>query len=644
MKFIFSAALMVVTFMALAQKSPAKFGEIPLEDLRMTTYSKDSSAHAVALFDYGNAYIDVINGDIKLYFERHARIKILGKEGLAWANVSIPLFHNGSTEERVLSLKASSFNLENGQVIETKLSKEGIFKEKVDKYFNQQKFTLPNVKEGTVIEYSYKISSEFFTNFPNWEFQKSIPVRWSEYWAMIPNIFIYERYMQGYVPVSTYTTKKDLYHGTEVTAHHWITENVPAFKEEPYMTTEDDYISRMNFALSHINYSTHTQEIMGSWLKFNNDLLESPDFGKVITGSAYLKDQVESLTAGMADPLQKISTIVNYIKQNVEWDGEKDKYPDNFKKVLEKKKGTAADINMLMIAMLNKAGLDAEPVLLSTRDHGFIRQSYPMARQFNYVIGIVRFADKSLLLDATEKYLPYNTLPSRCLNGQGLVISKTNHGWIDIASKAKSKTTTSLDLVLADDGSLKGKIQFMRDGYDAHEMREELLTKGEAEYVKKNTANKPWQIEKTEFQDVKDMEKPAKEIHAVQIDDHVTVAGDVMYINPYVLPQVDDNPFKQEKRTYPIDYGTARENVFVVKFTIPDGYVVEELPKSKLLGLPGNAGRFMFNANVIGNSISITSNFQVSKTLFNQDEYPVLKEFYNQVIAKQSEQIVIKKK
>jgi Domain of Unknown Function with PDB structure (DUF3857) len=644
MRFSVVASFFLISLSSYAQKAPVKFGEIPIEDMKMTVYDKDSSASAVILADYGVAYINVNPGGAVLNFERHTRIKILKKEGLDFANSSILLYHNGSAEEKVANLKASSYNLENGKIVETKMSKDGIFKEKYNRYYNQQKFTLPNVKEGSVIEYSYKKTSEFFTRFPNWQFQSKIPARWSEYWAMIPDVFIYEKYMQGYVPVSNYETKAQSYYDTDVKAHHWITQNVPAFKEEPFMTCEEDYISKMNFALSHIKHTTHTEEIMGSWQKLNDDLLLNEDFGKVIAKSGFLKDQVEQVTAGVTEPLKKIEAISNYIKQTIEWDGEEDFYAGNFKKIIEKKSATSGDINLLLASMLEKAGFEVDMVLLSTRSHGFVRQAYPMTRQFNYTICVVKLNDKTILLDATEKYLPFDVLPDRCLNGQGLVISKKNHGWINISTKAKAKTVVNADLALTMEGELKGKIQYTRDGYDARIMRETYNKKGEATYVKDFLANKQWQVEKSLFQDLKDLGKSAKEIHEVNINEHSSLAGDVIYINPFVASQIQENPFKLEKREYPVDFGSLSDKTYLCKITLPETMVVDELPKSKVIALPANAGKYIYNSTQLGNVISITSSFQINKSLFNQDEYPNLKEFYNQVVAKQAEQIVVKKK
>jgi hypothetical protein len=190
-----------------AQKSPVKFGDVALEDLKMTSYQKDSSASAVILSDYGEAYLSFTETTENLIFERHVRIKILHKEGMKWADVSIPLYFTSRGEESVRNLKATSYNLEGGKIVEAKLGSDGVFKEKFNRNYKIQKFTIPNVKEGSVIEYSYRIFSDFLFNFPEWKFQYSIPVKHSEYWAVLPDFLVFEKNMQGYLTVTNYETK-----------------------------------------------------------------------------------------------------------------------------------------------------------------------------------------------------------------------------------------------------------------------------------------------------------------------------------------------------------------------------------------------------------------------------------------------------
>ncbi len=646
MKTLHVVLLVCACVVVYAQKSPIKFGDIPMADMTMKVYPQDTSAAAVVLEDFGVAFINSTSAGVQLNFERHVRIKILKKEGLEWANASIRTFHNGDSEEKISNLKAASYNLENGKIVESKLSKDGIFREKVNKNNDRQKFTIPNAKEGSVVEYSYHLISEFYTSFPNWQFQRTIPTRYSEYWAMIPDLFDYQKYMQGYVPITTYEEKKSMsYYNVNVNGYHYICKDVPAFRDEPYMTTEDDFVSKLNFALAYINYSTHSEEVMGTWQKLNDKLLESEAFGDVLNGSGFLKDKVGEITAGITDPLKKIEAISNYVKQNVEYDGDEDFEAYPLRKVLEKKKGTAGDVNLLFASMLQKAGFEVDMVLLSTRDHGFVRPQFPMKKQFNYVICAVRLeGGKSLLVDATEKYLPYDVIPARCLNGQGLVISKTRHGWMEITAKAKAKTIVNAQLKLNEEGQLNGKITYAREGYDAQAMRESYNKAGESNYVEAYTKSKQWQVAKSEFQDIADVNKQAKEVHEVSIVEHTSAGGDVIYLNPFVTAQMEANPFKSETRVYPVDYGSQQESIYLMQLTIPDGFVVDEIPQPKIFSMPGNAARYLYSATQIGNVINFNSTFQVNKNTFSQAEYPILREFYNQVVAKQAEQIVLKKK
>lgn len=627
-----------------AQKSPVKFGDIPMDDLKMTIYSKDSSAAAVVLVDYGEAYLNVSTNTVQMTIERHTRIKILNKAGLSWGDVSILLRQSGSNEERVTNLKASTYNLIDGKIVESKLDKKGIFKEKYNRSFNQQKFTMPDVKEGSVIEYSYNISSEFWTLFPNWRFQRTIPTQWSEYWAMIPDFFHFEKYMQGYLPVAINEVKPSNAGGLSVKAHHWVVKDAPAFKEEPFMTSEEDFISRINFALSYVSFPGEpTQEIMGSWAKLNKDLLEDEDFGRVIDKSGFLKEITASITAGITDPLKKIEALHRYVANTIEWDGTEDYYPGDLKKILEKKKGTSGDINVLLASMLDKAGISVDMVLLSTRSHGFIRQSYPMTRQFNYIVCAARVDGKVILLDATNKHLPYTILPDRCLNGQGLVISKTNHGWIDIEPKAKAKTLVNASLKVGADAEITGSVIVSDEGYNAPYVRKNYSVKGEEEFTKEVKTETRWSISKSEYKNVDEVDKPFQQIHEVVISEHASAMGDAIYLNPMLMNQIKENPFKEDTRTYPIDYGAPSEKVYMCKIEIPEGYKVDELPQSKVLALPQNGGRFLYNMTQNGNIINLTCMFNINKSLFAQTEYPILREFYNQVVAKEAEQIVLKK-
>ena len=167
MKSIILPILFLYPFVSFCQKPPIKFGDVSMDELKMTVYPKDSSVEAVVLVDFAESRLDYSQsqGSFQVLFERTRRVKILTKEGLDWGNFNIPLYHNNSDEEKVTGLKAVTYNLENGKIVETKSKSESIIKEKYDENLNFIKVTWPNVKVGSVLEITYKVTSDFVFNF-----------------------------------------------------------------------------------------------------------------------------------------------------------------------------------------------------------------------------------------------------------------------------------------------------------------------------------------------------------------------------------------------------------------------------------------------------------------------------------------------
>jgi len=129
----------------------------------------------------------------------------------------------------------------------------------------------------------------------------------------------------------------------------------------------------------------------------------------------------------------------------------------------------------------------------------------------------------------------------------------------------------------------------------------------------------------------------------MNIQNTTNVINDIVYLNPMFFHQINENPFILEDRKYPIDYGYLIERAFIINYTIPEGYEVIEYPEKIIVKLPNNDAYFAYNVTVMGNKISLTSRFNINKILFLPNEYTLLKEFYNQIIKKHAEPIVLKK-
>ncbi|HEY9489434.1 MAG TPA: transglutaminase domain-containing protein [Chryseosolibacter sp.] len=666
---IVSLCLAAIGPSLIAQKPPLKFGDVSKEEILMTTYDKDSTASAVILADYGvSEMLYRQNQGFLLDFERTTRIKILTKEGLSWGNLTVSLYKSGSNDEKLVGLKATTYNWEDGKVVESKVKNDGIFRENHDANWDLVKLTCPNVKEGSVVEITYKISSPFVFNFQDWAFQSSIPTLISEYRARIPEYFNYDKYMQGYTslnvadetrhPNKIRLTSMERTEGRitqskatmeeidyQEVRYRWVANEVPAFIPEPYMTSVNDYITKINFELSSVKYPNKPiEQIMGSWSDINKTMAESENFGVQITTNGFLKKIVEEITAATSSEEEKINAITNYVKANVHWDGNQRKFISRpLRKVLDDKKGNSADINLLLGSMLEKAGIQVSPVLLSTRDNGLLRMGAPIVSQFNYVICLAQANGKTYLLDATDRLLPIDILPERCLNGQGFAVSKQGFTWVPLVSK-KTREVTSGEFLLKESGEMEGKLKYDCSGYAALESRKKFLLDGEEAYMKDFIGSHSWDVTSSSFINAKEIQNNFSQEHELVVSENMVVAGNVIYIDPFVHSSYKENPFKSEVREYPVDFGSPREQTLFFRLTLPDNYTVDELPQTKVMSMPENGARYTYSIVVNGNQLAVTSMLQINKGLFTQLEYPYLREFYNQVVAKQAEQIVLKRK
>ncbi|MCC9136711.1 DUF3857 domain-containing protein [Pontibacter silvestris] len=630
----------------------AKFGKVSEAELTMKSYEKDTSATAVILSDYGSSYFTYSSG-FQIVFERHTRIKILKKSGYDWANVSIPYFQRGTDREKVNSIKGFTYNIEDGKIIKDKLESKVTFDEQMNENWSAKKFTMPNVKEGSVIEFSYTILSDFVYNLRDWEFQHTIPVAWSEYRVKIPEYFDYKFLQKGYVPF--YDSKQEKTVGApgsstgaklDNNAYVWMMKDVPALREEKYITTLSDYQAKIEFELQSVKFPGELQKTMtGNWEDVTNDLLKSDRFGTQLNRNGFFKDEIAAVVAKHTGAEEQMQAIYDLVKSNMKWNGKNRVYTEApIRKAYDNRTGSSAEINLLLTAMLLEAGLDAAPVLVSTRDHGRVFEGYsPMLNKFNYVVSQVKVADKEYLLDATEPLLPAGMLPVRCLNGVGRLIKKEDQRWVELKPVLPYVKLFSAELSIDGNGEIKGKATESIGGYEALYMRKNILEEGENKYAERIAKDfGDYKISKPEIKNL-DMITQALAINYDITANENGKANSVIYLNPMVGHGEKENPFKLNERTYPVDFAAPIDETFICKFVIPEGYELDEVPKGLSVALPESGGKFIYIVQQKGNILEVMSKISISKPMFYAQEYPYLKEFYNQIIAKHAENIVLKK-
>jgi hypothetical protein len=654
-------SVMFSPFFAHAQDAfNIKLGVADMPSLEMSVFPGDSTADAVVLYDYGDVkfeYIDRIG--LVSTLKTRMRIKILKESALSRASVSLQYYDGGKydMEETITSIEGYTYNLQDGQIVTSKLYKKSITNEKLSEFRLAKKFNLPNVKKGSVIEYAYtKMTPLKVQDKPDtWTFQGTIPVNWSEYKIVIPNSLDYKMIMGGYLTLDVHEREPVTVRMGDPSLdgpgmrYRFVVKNAPSFNNEPFITTAMDYVSKIRFELARVAFQGQmVKSYSQTWEQVDKVLQDATWFGVEANKVVFDKELRESLKIMTTDSTARMEAALKLVQKTMKWDetgglGSK----VNVKKAFDNKKGNATEINLMLNGLLRDLGLEAVPVVLSTRSNGRFLEHIPLLEGFNYTICYVRIGDKDYLLDATQPYAKPGILPEHALNGKGRAIPKRGTGYfVDLTPReSKNKLEMVTAEILPDDGIIKGTYSASLGGYEALAWRNEHATDTDQTHLNElKDEFKDWKIEALEIGNKTELLGGVVTIKCKFEAEDENDAPGLFYITPIIAGRMVENPLKTPERIYPLDLSTGITKSFIGNYMLPDGYVVEEMPKTEVVSLPEKGGRFIFQVKQSGNVIQVNSTMTVNKLTFVPDDYPLLREFFSRVVQKHAEPIVIKKK
>lgn len=667
---LFSLSILLL-FISKVTGQEFKMGKVSIAELEQKVHPKDSSAAAAILYKKGETRIeyDVKDGFVTLT-DVETRIKIYKKEGYNWANQGVWYYNTINLPEKVIFTDAVTYNLVGGKVEKTKLKSEGIFDENVDKFRALKKITMPNIKEGSVIEFRYTIKSPTDRLIREWNFQTHIPVNYSEFITYIPEYYSFNTKQKGYIfpkitsernsrtvtipnkertvgagkqsTLTQYDTDKFDYIETKT---RYLAENFPAIKEEVYVNNIDNYLSSIQHELSMIkNFKGEKKMYSTDWNSVVKTIYNYDDFGPELNKTGYFEEDLKALLAGINNTDDKINIILNYVKSRVKWNDYLGYSCDKgVKRAYKEKSGNIADINLMLTAMLRYSGLTANPVLVSTRSNGIA--IFPNRTAFNYVIAAVETPNGNVLLDASDKFSTPNTLPFRVLNWSGRLIRNDGSSEeVNLMPKKSSIDNVTLNYSISSDGKVTGKARRQLADYQAFISRDNIDGVKEEDYLEKleNQNNK---IEITDYirTNEKEILLPVIETYSFTGDNLCEIIGEKIYISPMLFFANEKNPFKQETREYPVDFGFPFTNRYNITIQIPEGFTVETLPAPALINMQDNLGLFKFNIGTNGNLLQLNVQHQINEAIVSTEQYEMLKEYYKGMIAKETEKIVLKR-
>jgi hypothetical protein len=657
-------------FQLLSQKY--ELGKVTVEELSEKVHPKDSAAAAAILFNKGDVkYEYTQDGGFQMLVKVMYKIKVYKKEGYDWANHSEEYYIGGGVKENVIFSDAVTYNLVDGKVEKTKLKSNGEFDEKINKFWGRKKITMPNVKEGSIIEFQYLIKTDRITKIPDWDFQTSIPVNYSEFKTYIPEYFVYNLNQKGFLfpkkavdskqRTIDYSYVKDFDAGmagnntatnrvnntldfTEQITTHTLSD-IPALIDEAFVNNIGNYTATLCHELSVLKYpNSPIKSLSTDWVTVTKNIYENENFGDELNKTGYFEEDVKTILTGLTSNEEKIATLFNFVKSKVKWDDFLGYYcNEGVKNAYKKGTGNVAEINLMLTAMLRHAGIQANPVLLSTRSNGIAL--FPNRTAYNYVISGVETDSGLILLDATNNYALPNVLPIRDLNWVGRMIRKDgSSAEVDLMPKAISKDVVNLIATISSDGNIEGKVKeqyFDYNGFVFRSLNGNLNTESQIERLEKR--HKGSEVNEYVLTNTSELTLPIVETYNFNHTNSVEIIGDKMYFSPLLFFALTENPFKQEKREYPIDFSYPKQDKYLINITIPDGYTVETLPQSVSVPMSDTNGSLKYMINNKEKQIQLSVTLDINTAIISSDYYTELKAFFAEVVKKETEKVVLKK-
>jgi hypothetical protein len=654
--------LSVPILMAAQATLQVEFGKVSASDFSNTSYDLDPDAGAVVLFDKGELdFVTDNKGWFELRLKRHCRIHILKNSGFEAATVGVPLYHRGRMEERINQIEAVTYSLEDGKIIKSVMKEDGIFKVKHNKNWDETKFTLPNVKEGVIIEFEYQVKSDYFYIINPWMFQGSFPVLWSELTFEIPQFFGFVSSLRGGRNFDYQKTRDkntsftlNLAEGVGQSAEWatincrsseiiWGMKNVKALTPEPLISSLDNYRAGIGFQLSEYKDPLTYKKITSDWQKFNKELLENDDFGKQISGSrSVVDDLLTEINVIEEKPLLKAKKIYDYIRDHFQViPGTGIEFRENLKTVISSKSGRSNEINLLLVAALRQAKLEADPVIFSTRDNGQANPFYPLVSDYNGVLCRLKLDGKNIMLDASVPALGFGKTIPEVRNGYARVIGASPDAIEISPDSIIEKETMFVKMTTDDENNWLGTLEYKASPTNSHQLRVKHNLDPQKIVSSFTIGLEEDNIISTKVDSIKNWDEPM--IVSFKFKQYFG-EDSFVYVNPFQFAMTRENVFKSKDRQLPVEYTNLKEENYICSLPVPKGYTLVSMPKNQSFAIDEqNSLTFEIRCSEAAGQISVRSKLKINKSTFPVDEYPALKETLDFVVNRHSEQIVFKK-
>lgn len=624
----------------------------------------------ILIQDYCEVHFELFSRVPQVRYEIVRRLKVSGSSQITSAALSFDL--SKVRDESLFEWKAStlSFNAE-GEVIRFPVSRRGLIVEKGEDEVNYT-VNFPFVKPGAVLELRYSIRTDQLEELRPWVFQGEYSTIMSMVTTYIPYSYQYLVLPNGSMDRLVTTNERFETNGQDGVfmgrnggrdefevlgnsirtmdgnANSYMMMRMPAIKElEAFSpSTPNSYLPSISWQLSEDLYRRENNEnLFDSWQQLDRLTYRKFKYRKFPRRFRNELARRVSRTNRMSKS-QAIQSLYE-IFILFDWNESYRRLPENPGKAWKDEVGSSADINTLLLYALREAGIEAYPVLVSTRSNGYAQGAYPLISQFNHLLVAYKDDGETVLMDASSGIPRAGLLPTEDLNGEGFLLNGRGGEWVPLQSYQKVNQVTYSRFTMAEDGRMEGQVSVVNQNFSSELELLKLVEVGEnvqeyfdryvwsgAEMVNVSNGRVNQRVEANQ----------SLEISAdVSMDEFVIKAEDLLILRPMLMRSLIDNPFTEDERIAPVVLPYPVWEAHMLGLRIPEGYELVQVPESIRVMMPGNAGQFIYNVVADNRIIHVTSSIEINRTRYSPEEYQGIKDFFEYIVSKHEEDIVIKK-
>lgn len=643
-----------------------KFGKVIPSELALEAHPTDSTAEAMYIFR--NCKMEyVYNNGFSIHYNIEIKVKVFNDEGKEYADISLPIYG----DESIINLNGTTYNMENGKVVKTKLDKKYIFDEQVDKRQKTKKFSMPAVKAGSVFEYKYTLRSEDISPY-KWMMQFSIPLHSSEVIFIYPEYYIFNIETRGRELKSKHTEMTTTYHllsDNGSPAPHtckaiygeYTAKDVPALKKDvPFLWYPDDYKVQAIFELRATQFpSSGYRPYASDWATIDKRLLESEYFGKFLNIKNPFAEEMASLNLAEMSTVDKIDAVFSFVKKRMKWNNKYYIGSESVRKAVKEGVGSNADINFVLMAALRDAGIVALPVVMSCRERGILPMAIPALSSLNTFILYTEEEGKHYYFDGSMDKCWLNALPTNLRVERARILpietklSEKEHlrahyklmtglvdRWVNLQIISQPSLTYQMVATINTNQKINVKCRSYHTDIIGLSLWEEMENeKDSIAYIEK--LEKDYNIKVNDYTFLVDGTKVNSNFSFEKEVDMKT--DSLLFINPHILAHLSENRFKEDERKLPVEYPAPITYRKTLMLTIPEGYEVESLPESIRMNMANKECECMYAIENKGRQIILNYQYKENKMFFSDQLYEEMKNYYGMLTDKNKQMIVLRK-